>query len=335
MYYREEKDGQILQEGINEAGSLSSWMAAGTAHSVHGVNMIPFFVFYSMFGFQRVGDLIWAAADMQARGFLLGATSGRTTLNGEGLQHQDGHSHLIAAAFPNCVAYDPTYAYELVVILHEGLRRMVAAQENVFYYVTLLNENYAQPPLPPGSEEGILKGLYLLRAVEAEGGGPRVQLVGSGAILREVLAAAEILAADFGVAADVWSATSLTELRRDALSVERWNRLHPTAPPRRSWVERCLEGHDGPVVASTDYLKSFADQIRLAVRRPYYALGTDGFGRSDTRPALRRFFEVDRQHVAATALLALAREGALPAERVAEAIRRFGIDPEAPEPVAV
>jgi pyruvate dehydrogenase E1 component len=337
MYYREEKDGQILQEGINEAGSLASWMAAGTAYSVHGVNMIPFFIFYSMFGFQRVGDLIWAAADMQARGFLLGATSGRTTLNGEGLQHQDGHSHLIAATVPNCVAYDPTYSYELVVILQEGLRRMYAAQDNVFYYVTLLNENYSQPALPAGSEEGILKGLYHLRAVEPEGQGPapRVQLLGSGSILREVLAGAEILAADFGVAADVWSATSFTELRREALSTERWNRLHPEAPPRRSWVERCLDGHPGPVVASTDHMKAFADQIRAVVGRPYTVLGTDGFGRSDTRPALRRFFEVDRHQVVVAALDALARQGVVPVARVAEAIARFGIDPEAPEPVTV
>ncbi len=336
MYYREEKDGQILQEGINEAGALGSWIAAGTAHAVHGINMIPFFIFYSMFGFQRIGDLIWAAGDMQARGFLIGATSGRTTLNGEGLQHQDGHSHLAASSVPNCLSYDPTYAYELAVILADGLRRMYREQENVFYYLTALNENYPQPPLPAGAEPGILKGLYLLRESQAAKGGkkapPRVQLVGSGSILREVEAAAALLESDFGVAADVWSAPSFTELRRDGIAVERWNRLHPEVPARRSWVDERLEGHPGPVVAATDYMRAFADQIRPFVHRRYHVLGTDGYGRSDTRAALRDFFEVDRRWVAAAALKALADEGALAAPAVAAALRKLEIDPEKPEP---
>jgi pyruvate dehydrogenase E1 component len=336
MYYREEKDGQILQEGINEAGSLASWIAAGTANAVHGVNMIPFFIFYSMFGFQRIADLIWAGADMQARGFLIGATSGRTTLNGEGLQHQDGHSHLIAATVPNCVSYDPTYAYELAVIMWDGLRRMYREQENVFYYITSLNENYQQPALPAGAGPGILKGLYLLRPAEpgvAEGA-LRVQLLGCGAILREVEAAVPLLA-EYGVAADVWSAPSFTELRRDGLSAERWNRLHPTAPPRQSWVETSLAGHQGPVIAATDYIRSFADQIRPFVKRSYTVLGTDGFGRSDTRAALRDFFEVDRRWVTVAALKALADEGKLPLETVQAAIAKLGIDPEKPEPTGV
>ncbi|MEO8504349.1 MAG: pyruvate dehydrogenase (acetyl-transferring), homodimeric type [Acidobacteriota bacterium] len=337
MYYREEKNGQILQEGINEAGGLASWMAAGTAYSVHGLPMVPFFIFYSMFGFQRVGDLIWAAGDIQARGFLIGATSGRTTLNGEGLQHQDGHSHLLSSTVPNCVSYDPTYAYELGVILHDGLRRMYQEQENVFFYITALNENYHHAALPAGATEGILKGLYRLREVNPTNltAAPRVQLLGSGAILREVEAAAEILSTEFGVAAEVWSATSFNELRRDGLAAERWNRLHPTDTPRESWVERSLAGHAGPVIAATDYMKTFAEQIRPFVKEPYYVLGTDGFGRSDTRAALRDFFEVDRRWVAITALKALADQGTVSATSVNEAIKRFGIDPEKPEPVTV
>jgi pyruvate dehydrogenase E1 component len=289
-----------------------------------------------MFGFQRIGDLIWAAGDMQARGFLIGATSGRTTLNGEGLQHQDGHSHLAASSVPNCISYDPTYAYELAVIMTEGLRRMYREQENVFYYLTALNENYAQPPLPAGAEPGILKGLYLLRGSAAAKAGkkarPRVQLLGCGAILREVEAAAVMLESDFGVAADVWSVPSFTELRRDGIAVERWNRLHPEAPARRSWVDSSLEGHPGPVIAATDYMRAFADQIRPFVHRPYRVLGTDGYGRSDTRAALRDFFEVDRRWVVAAALKALADEGALTAPEVAGALRKLEIDPEKPEP---
>ena len=341
LYYRESADGQILQEGINEAGSLASWAAAATSYANHGVAMLPFFIFYSMFGFQRVADLIWASADMRARGFLLGATSGRTTLNGEGLQHEDGHSHLMAMTVPTCVAYDPTYSYEVAVILREGIHRMLEKQEDVFYYVTLLNENYVHPELPKGAEAGILKGLYHLRGVGAalvaargaKKKAPRVQLIGSGSILREVEAAAEILASDYGVASDVWSATSFTELRRDGLEVDRWNRLHPTKKPRTSYVAQCLAGHDGPVVASTDYMKALPDLIRPWIDRPFHVLGTDGFGRSDTREALRRFFEVDRAHVVVAALKALADEGVVEAKTVADAIRKFGIDPDAPEPV--
>jgi pyruvate dehydrogenase E1 component len=303
--------------------------------------MLPFYIFYSMFGFQRIGDLAWAAGDMQARGFLLGATSGRTTLNGEGLQHQDGHSHLIAATIPNSVCYDPSFAHEVAVILHEGLRRMVAEQQNVWYYVTLLNENYPQPGIAKGQEEGILRGLYLLREGPAGSGKgtsiARVQLLGCGSILREVLAAAEILERDFAVAADVWSATSFTELRREGIEVERWNLLHPTEKPRKAYVTRMLERSAGPIVASTDYMRAFADQIRPFVphARSYTVLGTDGFGRSDTREALRRFFEVDRHFVVVAALKALADEGAIAPAKVAEAIRSFGIDPERPNPATL
>ena len=293
--------------------------------------MIPFYVFYSMFGFQRVGDLAWAAGDSRARGFLVGGTAGRTTLNGEGLQHEDGHSHVLASVIPNCVAYDPTYAYELGVIVREGLRRMCTEQEDVFYYLTVMNENYAHPPMPDGVEEGILRGMYLLREAP-EGDGPRVQLLGSGSILREVEAAAELLAGDFSVAADVWSVTSFTELRRDGLGVERWNRLHPTEPQRRPYVEEQLSGREGPAVASTDYIRTFADQIRPYVPGRYVALGTDGFGRSDYRVALRRFFEVDRHHVAVAALKALADEGAVEPSVVASAIERYAIEADAAAP---
>ncbi len=333
MYYREEKSGQILQEGINEAGAMASWMAAGSAYANHGIPMIPFYIYYSMFGFQRVGDLAWAAGDMQVRGFLLGGTAGRTTLAGEGLQHQDGHSHLLASTIPNCVAYDPAYAYELAVIVEDGLRRMYREQESVFYYVTVMNENYEHPPMPGGAREGILRGMYRLR--EGRAGEPRVQLLGSGTILREVLAGAELLEADFGVTADVWSVTSFNELRRDGMDAVRWNMLHPEAEPRVSYVERCLAGAAGPVVAATDYMRAVADQIRPCVNRRYVVLGTDGFGRSDTRAKLRRFFEIDRHYVAVAALKALADEGTLPAARVAEAIRKYGIDPERPNPVTV
>ena len=331
MFYREDEHGQILQEGINEAGAFSSWIAAATSYANHGVTMIPFYVFYSMFGFQRVGDLAWAAGDSRARGFLIGATSGRTTLNGEGLQHEDGHSHLLASTIPNCRAYDPTYGYELAVIVREGLRRMCEEQEDVFYYLTVMNENYVQPPLPEGTEDGILRGLYLLR--EATGGeGPRVQLLGSGAILREVLGAAELLESDFGVRADVWSVTSFTELRREGLEIERWNRLHPTAPPRQAYVEARLSPRGGPFVAATDYMRAFADQIRPFVPGGYTVLGTDGFGRSDYRVKLRRFFEVDRHHVAVAALKALADEGAVEPGVVQGALERYDIDADAEPP---
>ncbi|HEY5356699.1 MAG TPA: pyruvate dehydrogenase (acetyl-transferring), homodimeric type [Streptosporangiaceae bacterium] len=359
MFYREAPDGQMLQEGINEAGAMSSWIAAATAYSTSDVPMIPFYIFYSMFGFQRVMDLAWAAGDSRARGFLLGGTSGRTTLNGEGLQHEDGHSHLLSAVIPNCVSYDPTYSYEVAVIVQDGLRRMFAEQEDVYFYITLMNENYEHPALPEGAETGILKGMYLLREGVAAAGkgqaaagkgkaaagrgraagsktrGPRVQLLGSGTILREVLAAADLLASDYGVAADVWSAPSFTELRRDGLAAERWNMLHPTAPPRRSYVETCLADRPGPVVAATDYVKSFADQIRPFVRQRYRVLGTDGFGRSDYRRNLRRFFEVDRHYVAVAALASLAEDAAIPAATVADAILRYGIDTDKPDPSTV
>jgi pyruvate dehydrogenase E1 component len=336
MFYKEDKTGQLLQEGINEAGAMASWMAAATSYSISNVPMIPFYIFYSMFGFQRVGDLAWAAGDMRSRGFLIGGTSGRTTLNGEGLQHADGHSHIISATIPNCISYDPTYAYELAVIIHDGLRRMVAEQEDVFYYITALNENYEHPALPAGAEAGIVRGMYLLKAAEERSKGPKVQLLGCGAILREVLAGAELLANDFGVMADVWSVTSFTELRREALEAERWNMLHPAETPRVPYVTSCLsERGGGPVVASTDYIKLFADQIRAFVPGTYRVLGTDGFGRSDYRKRLRFFFEVDRHFVAVAALKALADENKIPSVKVAEAMKRYGINPEKPIPTRV
>jgi pyruvate dehydrogenase E1 component len=337
MFYKEDQSGQILQEGINEAGAMSSWIAAATAYSTHGVQMVPFYIFYSMFGFQRVGDLCWAAGDMRARGFLLGGTAGRTTLNGEGLQHEDGHSHLMAATVPNCISYDPTFAYEVAVIIQDGMRRMYAEQEDVYYYITVMNENYAHPAMPQGAEQNILKGMYLLREGKAKSmSAPRVQLMGSGTILREVIAGAELLERDYGVAADIWSCTSFNELRRDGLEVERWNRLHPEAEPRLSHVEQCLKGRQGPVIASTDYMKAYADQIRPFVHSHFTVLGTDGFGRSDTREKLRQFFEVDRHHVAVAALKALAdtTESVAP-KKVAEAIQKYGINPEAPNPAKV
>ncbi|MEA2664932.1 MAG: pyruvate dehydrogenase component, partial [Candidatus Eremiobacteraeota bacterium] len=336
MWYREDKAGQILQEGITEAGAMASWIAAGTSYSTHGVQTLPFYIFYSMFGFQRIGDLAWAAGDMRTRGFLLGGTSGRTTLNGEGLQHEDGHSHLFAAGVPNCVPYDPTYAYEVATIVQDGVRRMLGEQEDVYYYITLLNENYSHPALPAGAEEGILRGMYLLRdGGPAKKDAPRVQLMGSGAILREVIAAADLLREDWGVAADVWSATSFTLLHRDGEDAVRWNMLHPTDPPRRAYVAQQLDGHEGPVVAATDYVKTFAEQIRPFVERRFHALGTDGFGRSDTRAKLREFFEVDRRWIALAALKALADEGTIDRAKVAEAIAKYGIDPAKPQPTTV
>ena len=333
MFYREDKQGQILEEGINEAGSLCSWLAAATAYANHGVSMIPFFVYYSMFGFQRVGDFIWAAADSQARGFLIGGTAGRTTLAGEGLQHQDGHSHLLASTVPNCVAYDPTYAYELAVIVQDGMRRMYQQQEDVFYYITCMNENYTHPAMPAGVTHGILSGMYLLRGGGA--GELRVTLFGSGTILREVLAAAEMLEKDYAVAADVYSVTSFNELRRDALAIERWNLLHPNEEPRQSYVRQLLAGVKGPCIAATDYMKTVADQIRQWVPGRYAVLGTDGFGRSDSRAELRRFFEVDRNYVVIAALKALADEGRLEMKKVSQAMQGFGIDPEKPNPLSV
>ena len=326
--YREDRRGQILQEGINESGAMSSWIAAATAYSTHGVATIPFYIFYSMFGFQRVGDLAWAAGDIRARGFLLGATSGRTTLEGEGLQHDDGHSQVLASVIPSCVAYDPAYAYEIAVIVQDGLRRMYQEEEDVFYYLTLINEKTAHPPLPEGAETGILKGMYRLR--EGGPGEVRAQLLGSGAILAETLAAAELLRQDYGVAADVWSVTSYSELGRDGQQTERWNRLHPLDAPRRGFAETSLADSAGPVVAATDYMKTVAEQIRpFLTGRRYVTLGTDGFGRSDTRQALRAFFEVDRHHIVLATLKALADEGALPREQAADAIRRYGLDPQA------
>jgi pyruvate dehydrogenase E1 component len=331
MYYREDKKGQVLQEGICEAGALASWLAAATAYSSHGISMIPFFIFYSMFGFQRVGDFIWAAGDSRARGFLLGGTSGRTTLSGEGLQHQDGHSLVAAAQVPNCISYDPTFAYELAVILHDGLRRMFAEQESVFYYLTVGNENYVHPPMPEGAADGILRGMYLLR--EGEGAGPRVQLFGSGAILREVLAAADLLREDFRVAADVWSVTSFTELQRDGVEAERWSLLHPGVPRRASYVETCLAARPpGPVVAATDWVRAYAEPIRAFIPRRYHVLGTDGFGRSDRRARLRAHFEVDRHWVAVAALRSLAEDGAIEATEVQRALEKYAIDPEKPNP---
>jgi len=335
-YYKEARDGQIMQEGLNESGGISSWIAASTSYSTHAVMTVPFYIFYSMFGFQRVGDLAWAAGDARARGFLLGATSGRTTLMGEGLQHDDGHSHVLSSTIPCCVSYDPTYAYELAVIIQDGMRRMYVENEDIFYYITLLNENYAHPPMPEGVEQDILKGMYRLSASAQPAEGKHVQLMGCGSILQEVVAAAQLLERDFAVSSDVWSVTSLTELRREGQDAERWNLLHPQQTPRISHVESCLQDAQGPVVIATDYMKIFADQIRPFVpNRRFVALGTDGFGQSDTRESLRRFFEVDRHFIALAALKALADDGAITREKVAEAIVLYGIDPEKQNPAAV
>jgi pyruvate dehydrogenase E1 component len=334
MFYKEDKSGQILQEGINEAGATCSWIAAATSYSTNDVPMIPFYIFYSMFGLQRCGDLAWASGDMRARGFLLGGTAGRTTLNGEGLQHEDGHSHVLASVIPNCRSYDPTFAHEVAVIVQDGLRRMVEDQEDVFYYITLMNENYPHPGLAEGTREGILRGMYRL-SEGAAGKGPRVQLMGCGTILREVMAAAELLKKDWDVSADVWSCPSFNELRRDGLEAARWNLLHPTEKPRASYVEQCLAPTKGPIVASTDYVRAFADQVREFVPRRYKVLGTDGFGRSDSRDNLRRFFEVNRFFVVVAALKALAEDGEVPAARAAEAIKKYGIDVEKPAPWTV
>ncbi|MFT3741257.1 MAG: pyruvate dehydrogenase (acetyl-transferring), homodimeric type [Gammaproteobacteria bacterium] len=330
MYYRESRDGQILQEGINEAGAFCSWIAAGSAYSNHGIPMIPMYIFYSMFGFQRIADLAWAAGDIRARGFLLGSLAGRTTLAGEGLQHMDGHSLVLSSVIPNCISYDPTFAYEIAVIVREGLRRMYEQQQDVYYYITLMNENYPHPSMPEGVEEGILKGMYRFQSNDKKQ--HRVQLVGSGAILREVIAAAEILATQFNVGADIWSATSMTELRREALAVERHNLLHPDQKPKLSYVTECLQKTEGPVIAATDYMRIYADQIRAYVPRPYYVLGTDGYGHSDTRAHLRRYYAVDAAHIAYTALVALAGEGKISAAELNAAKQKLGIDAEAPDP---
>jgi pyruvate dehydrogenase E1 component len=333
MYYREDKKGQILEEGINEPGAMCSFIAAGTAYANYGVNMVPFYIYYSMFGFQRVGDFIWAAADIQARGFLVGGTAGRTTLAGEGLQHQDGHSQLVATTIPNCIAYDPTFAYELAVIVHNGMHRMYEKQENIFYYISCMNENYDHPAMPAGAEEGILKGMYLFRT--GGRGKVRANLLGSGTILREVIAAAEILEKEYGVPSDVFSVPSFSEVRREALDVERWNLLHSDQPPRVSYVQTVLAGRSGPFVAATDYMKIVPDQIRQWVPNRYVVLGTDGFGRSDAREALRRFFEVDRGHIVLAALKALADDGKIDMATVQSCMKRFDIDAAKPNPVTV
>jgi len=333
MFYREDKKGQILEEGINEAGAFSSWIAAATAYKYHGVQMIPFYIYYSMFGFQRVGDLAWAAGDLRSRGFLLGGTAGRTTLAGEGLQHQDGHSHLNASTIPNCISYDPTYAYELAVIIHSGLKRMYENQEDIYYYLSVMNENYEQPKMPEGVEEGILKGMYLLR----KGGKKKlqIQLLGSGTILREIIAGADLLKEDFGVDADIWSVTSFNELRREGLDVDRWNMLHPNDKPRECYVTQCLGNSKGPIIAATDYMKIYADQIRNFIPGRYEVLGTDGYGRSDTRKKLREFFEVNRYYVCVAALKSLADEGMIDSDKVDEAIKKYDINPDKPNPVTV
>jgi pyruvate dehydrogenase E1 component len=334
MYYREDKAGQILEEGINEAGAMSDWIAAATSYATNDRVMLPFYIYYSMFGFQRIGDLAWAAGDMQARGFLLGGTSGRTTLNGEGLQHEDGHSHLMSATIPNCMSYDPTFAHELAVIIQHGLKRMVEKQENVFYYLSVMNENYAQPGLKPGTEDGIIKGMYKLK--EGEGKlKTRVQLLGSGTILRESLAAQELLAKDWGISADVWSVTSYTELARDGYDAERWNMLHPTEKAKVPYVTAQLEGSVGPIISSTDYMRLFSDQIRpyMPKGRTFKVLGTDGFGRSDFRYKLRNHFEVDRHFIVIAALKSLADEKQIDVAKVAEAIKKYGLNPDKQNPI--
>jgi pyruvate dehydrogenase E1 component len=332
MSYREDRKGQMLEEGINEAGSTCSWIAAATSYANHGIGMVPFYVYYSMFGFQRVGDFIWAAGDMRARGFLVGATAGRTTLAGEGLQHQDGHSQLVATTIPNCRAYDPTFAYELAVIIQDGMQRMYAQNESVFYYISVMNENYAQPAMPAGAETGIVKGGYLLKA---SGGGAelRATLLGSGTILRECIAAAELLEKQFSIMADVFSITSFSELRRDAIECERWNLLHPAEAPREPYVRTLLTGREGALVAATDYVRNVPDQIRPWVSQPYVTLGTDGFGRSDTRAELRQHFEVDRNFIALAALKALADAGRIDRKTVVDAVAKLGIDANKADPL--
>ncbi|TDK21070.1 pyruvate dehydrogenase (acetyl-transferring), homodimeric type [Luteimonas aestuarii] len=337
MYYREDTTGQVLQEGITEAGAFASWMACATSYSTNNLQLLPFYIYYSMFGFQRVGDAAWQAADMRARGFLLGGTAGRTTLNGEGLQHEDGHSHLLSGAIPNCRSYDPTFAGEVAVILQHGMQRMIEEQVDEYYYLTLMNENYPHPELPEGAAEGVIKGMYLLKdAGKAKKGELRVQLMGSGTILREALAAAELLDKDFGVTADVWSCPSFTELRRDGYDVERWNRLHPESKPRTAYVTECIESRPaGPVIAATDYVRNFTDQVRAFIPRTYTVLGTDGFGRSDTRANLRRHFEVDRYYIAHAAIDALAKDGKMTAKDAARAIKLYKLDQDKPNPIGV
>jgi len=332
MYYHEDKKGQILEEGINEAGATCSWIAAATSYSSNNLTMIPFYIYYSMFGYQRVGDLVWAAGDMQARGFFIGGTSGRTTLAGEGLQHQDGHNILMFSMVPNCVTYDPTYSYEMAVIVQDGLKRMIEKQENIFYYITALNENYFHPDMPKGAEEGIIKGMYLLQKSKLKSKN-KVQLLGSGAILREAIAAAEILEKEYDIAADIWSVTSFTELRRDAVEVERYNRFHPNKKPKMSYVQECFKNCVEPIIAATDYIRLQADQIRGYLPEPYVVLGTDGYGRSDTRKQLRHFFEVDRRYIVQAACKALMDQGKLSESEVTKMMKKFGLNPEKPFPL--
>ena len=334
MFYKEDEKGQILEEGINEAGAFSAWLAAATSYSTHNYPMIPFYIFYSMFGFQRIGDLAWAAGDSQARGFLIGATAGRTTLNGEGLQHQDGHSHLLAATIPNCVSYDPAYSFELAVIIQDGMRRMYEEGENRFYYITTMNENYVQPEMPEGVEEKIIKGMYRLKRSTVKDK-PKVQLLGAGTILREVEAAAVILENDYGVAADIWSMTSINEMQREGKAVLRWNMLHPEAEPRVPFVTGELQGESGPFIAATDYMKSFTDQLRELIPGNFTVLGTDGFGRSDTRDKLRKFFEVSREYVVIATLKSLADEGTIETAVVVEAMRALGVSSDKIDPTTV
>jgi pyruvate dehydrogenase E1 component len=338
MFYKEDKHGQILQEGINEAGAMCDWIAAATSYSTHGVPMLPFYIFYSMFGFQRIGDLAWAAGDMRSRGFLLGGTAGRTTLNGEGLQHEDGHSHLWSGAIPNCISYDPTFDFELAVIIQDGMRRMMTNQDDVYYYITLMNENYAHPAMPKGAENDILKGMYRLRSVGDAKAKLKVQLLGSGTIFREVIEAANMLRDDWGVASDIWGCPSFTELGRDWNAVSRQNMLNPTDKPVLSHVEKLLKDTTGPVIVATDYVRLFPEQIRPALQnigKRYTVLGTDGYGRSDTREKLRHFFEVDRRWVTVAALKTLADEGQIEHKKVAEAIKKYGLDPKKPNPMTV
>jgi pyruvate dehydrogenase E1 component len=333
LYYKEAKNGQILEEGINEAGAMSSFIAAGTAYSTHGINMIPFFVYYSMFGFNRAADLIWAAGDMSCKGFLVGGTAGRTTLAGEGLQHQDGNSHLMAYPVPNLVAYDPAFAYEIAVIIRDGIRRMYEEQEKVFYYLTVMNENYSMPPMPNGAKEGILKGMYKFKASTKKSHKLKAQLFGSGTILNEVIKARDILEEDYKVAADVWSITSYKELRKDGLDTDRWNMLNPAGQPKLSYISEMLKDEEGVFVAASDYVKTLPDSIGKWFPRPLFALGTDGFGRSESRAALRDFFEVDAKHVVIATLYALSLEGKIKTEVVEKAIKDFGIDSNKPNPI--
>jgi len=332
--YREDKKGQVLEEGITESGAMSSFIAAGTAYTNHDLEMIPIYTFYSMFGFQRVMDLIWAAGDSQARGFLIGATSGRTTLAGEGLQHQDGHSHLLASTIPNCISYDPTFSYELAIILQEGMRRMHEKQENIFYYLTTMNENYRHPAMPKNCQKGVLKGMYLFKEFNNKGK-TKIQLLGCGTILREMIAAAEILSKEYSIDSDVWSVTSFNELRKDGMEIERKNLLNATTKPEKSYVEKCLGKRDGPIIAASDYIRSFADQIRPYTSKSFYSFGTDGYGRSDSRKNLRKFFEVDKEHIVTYTLSALAKEQLIPSKYADRAMKKYKIDKDSPIPTSL